>query len=175
MTQPNSQNSAAQNTPASSGTLVEETPLGLSKEQMEKSNPGAVKELQENALRADRERLTALNAAFPEDPAFAMQSYTDGLSVEAAKAKRYGVIAPKVAALEAENKDLKAKVDGNKVTLTLSDKNETSLEGKTTDDVEAEALKIWEADADLRAEFGGEKSAFLAVFKRDPKGFRPKK
>lgn len=165
----------AQSTPAASGTLVEETPLGLSAEQMAKSNPDAVTKLQEEAKAEDRRRLTELQAAFKEDPNFAMEAFTAGLSVEAAKAKRYDAIAPKVTELEKQVSDLKAQVESGKVTITRKDEGATSLEGKSTDDVEAEALKIWEADGDLRAEFGGEKGAFLAAFKRDPKEFRSKK
>lgn len=166
----------AQGTPAASGTLVEETPLGLSAEQMTKSNPDAVKSLQENAKAEDRKRLSALQEAFKEDPNFAMEAFTAGLSVDAAKAKRYDAIAPRVADLEKQVSDLKAKVEEGKVTITRSDKDgKTSLEGKSTDDIEAEALKIWEGSEKLRAEFGGEKSAFLAAFKRDPDEFRPSK
>lgn len=142
---------------------------------MQKSNPSAVGELKAAAQKEDRERLTALQAAFKEDPTFAMEAFTAGLSVEAAKAKRYDAIAPKVAELEKQNGELKTQVEAGKVTITRKDQPETSLEGKSTDEVEAEALKIWEADGDLRAEFGGEKSAFLAAFKHDPKEFRSKK
>lgn len=143
---------------------------------MQISNPDAVKSLQEDAKAEDRKRLTALQEAFKEDPNFAMQAFTDGLSVDAAKAKRYDAIAPKVADLEKQVTDLKAQVEGNKVNVTIKENTGSKdLTAKSTDEVEAEALKIWEGDENLRAEFGGEKSPFLAAFKRDPKNFRPKK
>lgn len=169
----NSNQNPAPGTPAASGTLVEETPLGLTSEQMSKSNPAAVNEIKADAQKEDRQRLADLRAAFPNDLDFALQSHDEGLTVAEAKAKAYDKVSPELKSLREENTTLKAQIEGGKVNLTMSDDKKTEL--KSTDEIEAEALKIWEADAALRSEFGGEKSAYLAAFKHDPDEFRKKK
>lgn len=159
-----------------SSELVETTPLGLSAEQMSKSNPDAVKQLQTAAQQADRQRLVELQAAFPNDAGFALQSYTDGLSVEAAKAKRYDELAPKVSELEKKVGEMQQEIDSNKVTVTVSDVDSkpNAKASQQGGDLETEGLKLWESDANLRNNFGGEKTAFLADFKRHPDEYRKK-
>ena len=174
MTKETSQNSGQAGTLAGSSTLVEETPLGLSAEQMQKSNPSAVSELQAAAQKQDRQRLSDLRAAFKEDPDFAMEAFEAGLSVDAAKAKRYDAIAPKVADLEKKVGELQAAVDANKVNVTMSDTEGKKIEASGGDPLEAEANKLWDSNEKLRNEFGGEKKPFLAGFIKNPDLYRNK-
>ena len=174
MTKETSQNSGQAGTLAGSSTLVEETPLGLSAEQMQKSNPSAVSELQAKAKAEDRQRLSDLRAAFKEDPDFAMEAFEAGLSIDAAKAKRYDAIAPKVADLQKQVNDLQAAVDANKVAVTMTSQDGKQVDASGGDPLEAEAAKLWDGDQNLRNEFGGEKTAFLAGFKKNPALYRKK-
>lgn len=142
---------------------------------MAKSNPDAVKALREEGAKADRERLASLQKAFPEDAAFAMKAFGDGLSVEGAKALRHDELAPKLAAAEKENAELKAQVAGGKVNFSYDKKegegNQNDPAAKT-DNVEAQAKKVWDGSTKLQQEFGGEFKTFLSDFKRNPDDYR---
>lgn len=154
------------------------TPLGLTAEQMVLSNPEAVAKIQADAAAADRKRLGELQAAFPNEAAFAVQAHAEGLSVAEAKAKLYDTLAERTAKLETENVELKKQVEGSKVTFSATDKGQaegkTPVLTKSTDELNAEAATIWNASSELRNEFNGEFEAFKADFKRFPQDYRKK-
>lgn len=151
--------------------LVEETPLGLSAEQMTKSNPDAVAAFKAEGAAADRARLSALQSAFPEDAAFALQAFGEGKTVIEAKAARHDQIAPQLKALREENATLKAAVESGKVNYTYDDSEQAKQQGDKQGGTDAKADELWAKNPKLQAEFGGEKSAFLADFKRHPESY----
>lgn len=151
--------------------LVEETPLGLSAEQMTKSNPDAVAAFKAEGAAADRARLSALQSAFPEDAAFALQAFSAGQSVIEAKAAKYDELAPQLKALREENAALKSTVENGKVVYTYDKQEGANQQGADAGDLNAKAEEIWAKNPKLQAEFGGQKSAFLADFKRHPETY----
>ena len=173
------------NTEPAAGTkqevLKEITPLGMSAEQMKKSNPEAVKQMEEAAAakakaeaKAESDKaLDEMKAAFPEDLDFAIESHKAGLSVNDAKAKRYDDVSAKVKTLETENADLKKKTENLNVTFG-SDNDESGEAGAKTGDDEwqNEAAKIWNKDDKLQSEFRGNKTAFFAYYKKRPHEFK---
>lgn len=172
--------------PASSGNtkgdvLVEKTPMGMSAEQMKKSNPDAVKQMEDAAAAKAKEEAKAesakaldeMKAAFPEDLDFAIESHKAGLSVNDAKAKRYDEVAAKVKTLETENADLKKNSEKLDVTFGVDNDESGEAGAKTGDDEwQNEAAKIWNKDDKLQSEFSGNKTAFFAYYKKRPHEFK---
>lgn len=138
---------------------------------MEKSNPEAVAAIRAAGAAADRQRLADLQAAFPEDAAFALQAFGEGKTVIEAKAARHDQIAPKFKALQEENATLKAAVESGKVNYTYDDSDKAKQQGDKQGGTDAKADELWAKNSKLQAEFGGEKSAFLADFKRHPESY----
>ncbi|QDT84584.1 hypothetical protein [Gimesia chilikensis] len=171
--------------PAAGGTkqevLKEITPLGMTAEQMKKSNPEAVKQMEEAAAakakaeaKAESDKaLDEMKAAFPEDLDFAIESHKAGLSVNDAKAKRYDEVAAKVKTLETENADLKKNSEKLDVTFGVDNDESGEAGAKTGDDEwQNEAAKIWNKDDKLQSEFSGNKTAFFAYYKKRPHEFK---
>jgi len=63
-----------------------------------------------NATKAEKERLAALKAEFPEDLAFAIEQYEAGATVQEAKASYAGVLREKLKASEKEKTELAEKL-----------------------------------------------------------------
>lgn len=155
-----------------SKTLVEKTPLGLSEEQMKKSNPEAVQKLQDDAAaKAKTESAAALasmKAAFPDDLEFAIEAHGAGMSVDQAKAKRYDDVAAKNKTLVEENAQLKAKNEEIPVQFAGDDSEGTKASGAPTEAWENEAAKLWDKNENgLQAEFAHTKTTFLAFYKNN--------
>lgn len=165
---------AESTTPGASSrdVLIEETPLGLSAEQMVKSNPKAVEELQAkaaaDALAADRKRRTDLDAAFADDLAYAAQAYAAGLSVNEAKAQRHDTIAAELVAVRKERDELKTRVEAGKPHDVITDGNPEANDGGENSLAEFEAMWSAPANAAIRESFGGNKKKFLTLAKHEP-------
>ena len=169
------------NTPAASNAdkggevLIETTVLGMSPEQMVKSNPAAVAELQQKArdeaVAADRKRSADLKAAFPDDAAFAMSAYEKGQTVAEAKAERHDVLVKENAALKKENGELKVKAEQGTVEFAAADKDGKPAVELSADQVDAKALAYWNSNEKVRTEFGGHKEDFIACYKHEPEQF----
>lgn len=168
------------NEPEGKGTpkqeiLHEKTPLGLSAEQMKKSNPEAVKQMEEEAAAKAKteaktesaKALSEMKAAFPEDLEFAIEAHSEGLSVEQAKAKRYDDVVEKNKTLETENADLKKQTE--KIDVNFAESADEGEGGsKTAAEWENEAAKIWDKNENgLQAEFAHTKTTFLAYYKNN--------
>jgi len=67
------------------------------------------KAIADNAANAERQRMKDLKAAFPNDPAFAMEQFSKGADVKTAKAEYADVLATKNAELTKENAELTTK------------------------------------------------------------------
>lgn len=152
--------------------LIEETPLGLSAEQMAKSNPQAVEQLKAEAaaqaVEADRQRRAQLDAAFADDLAFAAKCFADGKTVEQAKAERHDALVTEITALKTENADLKARVEAGKPSFVPSDAEGTHSAAES--DALAEFEAGWAKDPELQKSIS--KTAFLALAKREPQRAR---
>lgn len=113
-------------------------------------------------MKAERQRLSDLNAAFSDDPKFANESYVAGLSVEQAKAKRHDDLVTRL-------NDANAKIAQarQEVPFVASDAVTTATavdSGNPVSSVEAEAKAKWNKDKNIEAEFGSF-STFLAYEK----------
>ena len=155
-----------------SKTLVEKTPLGLSEEQMKKSNPEAVQKLQdEAAAKAKSESdaaLASMKAAFPDDLEYAIEAHTKGMSVDQAKANRYDDVAAKFKTLSAENAKLKADAEKIPVQFAGDDGEGAQASGAPAEAWENEAAKLWDKNENgLQAEFAHTKTTFMAYYKNN--------
>lgn len=173
--------------PAAGGTtkqdvLVEKTPMGMSAEQMKKSNPEAVQQMEQAAADKAKEEAKAesakaldeMKAAFPADLEYAIESHKAGLSVNDAKAKRYDEVAAENQTLKTANADLQKKLEEGNVEFA-GESAEGQEAGATSDDKELEnaAAKIWDKNANnLQKEFGNNKTAFFAYYKKRPDEFK---
>jgi len=166
------------NTPAADSetpqpkVLKEVTPLGLSEEQMKKSNPEAVQKLQDDAAaKAKTESAAALasmKAAFPDDLEFAIEAHAAGMSVDQAKAKRYDDVAAKNKTLAEENAKLKAESEKIPVQFASDDGEGAQASGAPAEAWENEAAKLWDKNENgLQAEFAHTKTTFLAYYKNN--------
>lgn len=160
-------------------TIVERTPAGLSADQVLKGSPDAAKEISEKAgeeaAAAERERLSGLAAAFPDNSDFVAECVEDGSTVEQAKAKRYDTVAEELKTANAEIDKLKKAVsNGGKPSFVASDEDEDDSddEDDSVEALEAAGTKLWNADAELREEFNGKKSTFLADYRRNPDDYK---
>lgn len=160
-------------------TIVERTPAGLSAEQVLKGSPDAAKEISEKAsteaAAAERERLAGLAAAFPDNSDFVAECVEDGSTVEQAKAKRYDTVAEELKTANAKVEELEKKqASGGKPNFIASDDDEDDgeEEDNSVDAREAAGTKLWNADAELREEFNGKKSTFLADYRRNPDDYK---
>lgn len=128
----------------------------------------------QQAVNKDRERLTALQAAFADNPQLALDAFTKGWTVDQAKAAQYE-------SLKAENEALKSRQseDGNRqptVGYAATPEKESSA-ATSEDQVETVAMAIWnrKENQDLREEFAGNKSWFLADYKANPEEYSNRK
>ena len=127
-------------------------------------------------VNSERDRLSALNAAFANDPKFANECFTAGLTVEQSKAKRHDDLVAKLA--EAEAKIAKA---SSQVPFASSDGGTAAAStaaaplnaaGEPLSQIESEARKKWNSDKSIESEFG-EFKIFLAYEKaRANKSFK---
>lgn len=157
---------------AAQKTLVEKTPLGLSAEQMQKSNPEVVQKLQDDAAAKAKaesaQALASLKAAFPDDLDFAMSAHADGLNVDQAKAKRYDDVVAKNQTLVAENAKLKTETEEIKVQFAGDAGEGGQASGAPSEAWENEAAKLWDKnEKGLQAEFANTKTTFLAYYKNN--------
>ena len=145
---------------------------------MSKSNPEAVAAIEQRAataaVEADRQRRTALDAAFPDDLKFAADSYAANLSVDAAKAQRHDALAAELKALKTENADLKSRVEAGKPGFVATDgEGQTSgTSGADGGDTLAEFESIWSKHPEVVDAFDNNKKRFLAVAKHNPQRVR---
>lgn len=160
-------------------TIVERTPAGLSAEQVLKGSPDAAKEISEKAstkaAAAERERLAGLAAAFPDNSDFVAECVEDGSTVEQAKAKRYDTVAEELKTANAEiDKLKKAASNGGKPEFVASDDDDDEIdpEDDSIDARDAAGTKLWNASEELREEFNGKKSTFLADYRRNPEDYK---
>ncbi|QDV50847.1 hypothetical protein [Gimesia fumaroli] len=163
-------------------TLVERTPVGLSAEQMKKSNPEAVQRMQEEAAsKAKKESAKALSemkAAFSDDLEFAIAAHSEGLSVEQAKAKRYDAVIKENQNLKAENANFKQDSEDLEIKFAPAGEKTSSA---PDEELSAEAIENAAADAwnklsqAEKAEFGNVKTAFFAYYKMNPDEFKQNK
>lgn len=156
--------------------LIEETPLNLTAEQVAKGSPQAAVSLQQVGATAERDRVSALTVAFADEPTFLQAAIADPqMTVELAKAKKYDELKPAHAKLVEENAKLKTE---GVVGFAAGDKPEATgpIGNSDPEALEKEAVSLWNADAQLRAEFEGIYTAYLAGFKAEPHLYRkPKK
>lgn len=169
-------------------TLVEETPIGLSADQMQKSNPDAVASLQQSAAQAavtaERERIAALTETFASDPEFLKTCINDEhMTVEKAKAAKYDDVAAENQKLVSENARLKAADsqadsdaddDSNPpFVATDDDDNDAAAgDGEGGDKLAKEAARIWGASSSIRKAFGNDQAAFELGFGDNPDPYR---
>jgi len=160
-------------------TIVERTPAGLSADQVLKGSPDAAKEISEKAgteaAAAERERLSGLAAAFPDNADFVAECVNNELTVEQAKAKRYDTVAEELKTANAKVEELEAKqASGGKPNFLASDEDEDDgdEEDNSVDAKDAAGTKLWNADAELREEFNGKKSTFLADYRRNADDYK---
>lgn len=167
-------------------TLVEKTILGMTEDQMKKSNPEAVQKLQDDAAAKARtesaQALANMKAAFPEDLEFAIEAHGAGMTVDQAKAKRYDDVLAKNKTLAEENASLKKDEDELQVKFATEADKTNGPSGKASfaemsdDELANQAASVWNklSQAD-KAEFGNVKSSFFAYFKKFPEEFETKK
>ena len=133
-----------------------------------------VEAIGQQAVNADRERLKALQTAFPSDPQLALDAYTKGWTVERAKAEQYEALTAKVKSLEEQQQQSQAAPKQPVVGFASSDFKQGNAEYASVDQVEAEALSLWNSRGDIREIHAGNKFAFFADFKRHPEDYRKK-
>jgi signal peptide peptidase SppA len=149
-------------------------------------DPDAIRaEAEAAGAQATLDRLAALEAAFPKDPAFAMQSFKAGHSVDKAKGEYAAVLqtkldaeTAKVAALETEKADLAAKLTGAQAEVEVLKKTpavgvkalhtakDTPATGKTPASSDARIVAYEQKKAELVA--AGEKFADKAMHHKHP-------
>lgn len=135
-------------------------------------------EAAKQAAENERERLSGLAEAFPDNADFVAECVKDGSTVEQAKANRYDTVAEELKTANAEIDKLKKDAsNGGKPDFIASDEDEgdDDPEENSVDARDAAGTKLWNADAELREEFGGKKSTFLADYRRNPDDYKPKK
>ncbi|QDT95546.1 hypothetical protein [Gimesia aquarii] len=182
---PDTSKAEAENT-SKNETLVEKTPLGLSEQQMKKSNPEAVQKIQSEAAekakseaKAESDKaLSEMESAFPDDLEFAIQAHKEGLSVEQAKAKRYDDVVKENQTLKEENATLKKDDEELKVNFAPANEPNDSKtnESKSESEIDNDAASVWNnMSVDEKAEFGNIKTSFFTYYKKHPEEFSQKK
>lgn len=83
----------------------------MADENTEEMNKAEREKIRADAAIAERARLHDLQAAFPNDPAFAVEQFQAGVGVETAKAAYCDVLAAKVAASEEKAVSLQTQID----------------------------------------------------------------
>jgi hypothetical protein len=139
---------------------------------MQISNPAAVAQIQQAGGDAENARVQGLIVAFASDPTFLQSCVADKtMTVEKAKAAQFDKV-------KAENDSLKATAVKTpkqpKVGYASSDKpaakSGTTPVG-TEDAAREEAAAVWNANEQLRTEFGGQFNAFVADYKNHPEDY----
>ncbi len=158
--------------------LVERTPANLSAEQIRKGSPDAVQSIEEdatkNATESERERIAGLTKAFAgTDDEFLQKCIESGATVEDAKAERYDTVVAALGKANEEIADLKKKQsNGGKPDFLASDEDGDTDGDDSVDASEAAAMRIWNSSEDIREEFNGKKSTFLADYRRNPDDYK---
>lgn len=139
---------------------------------MQQSNPDAVLVLQQQATQANNDRVAALVAEFGDDKTFLAAAIKDpNMTVEKAKAQQFDALKASSAKLKAENETLKKQ---NVVGFAPSDKPKAigAVPANGAEAQEAAALDYWNNNEDIRVEFGGIYTDFLAGFKNCPEDYK---
>lgn len=143
---------------------------------MAASNKDAVTQIEDAGKKAgaeaERQRIAGLTAAFPNDPDFVKEATDKGWSVNDAKAAKFDKVAAENAELKTKNEELtkRAEAKDPNVEFAASDKEggtNNAADPLTVDEQDAQSTKIWNENAQLRANFSGEKGAFQALYRHD--------
>lgn len=143
---------------------------------MAASNKDAVAQIEDAGkkagVEAERKRIAALTAAFPNDAEFVKEATDNGWSVNDAKAAKFDKVAAENAELKTKNDELSKKAEAKdpNVEFAASDKEGAKVEGDeplTVDEQDAQSVKLWNDNPQLRANFSGEKGAFQALYRHD--------
>ncbi len=151
------------------------TPIGMTSEQMKVSNPDAIAVLHAEATAANNERIAALAKSFGDDKDLLAKAILDPtMTVQTVKAERYDAQQAQLATLQTENAKLKTE---GVVGFAAGDKPGATAPIGATDPeaLEKEAVAFWNGNADVRQEFEGIYTAFLAGYKAEPHLYRKSK
>lgn len=142
---------------------------------MKASNEAAVTQIEDAGKKAgaeeERKRVSALTAAFPNEPAFVAECIAkEGFSVTDAKAAKYDVVILENAELKKTNAELTEKTKQPNVEFAASDSEGkgASVDEGSVDEKDAKSVAIWNKDEKLRAAYNGSKSLFQATYRNDP-------
>lgn len=146
-------------------------------EQMRKSNPEAVAQIEKAAVAAAQVKTPAtideLKQAFPNDAQVALDAAAAGLTVMEAKAGQYETLVESVTTLQAANAKLKAEAPGHVEFTEGSDTSsvKTATEDMSADELETAAIEYWNTHEEVRLDHAS-KQAFCAYFKHRPEEFQ---
>lgn len=149
----------------------------LNADQVKASSPEAVGALQQEGKAQAEANLKALQAAFPEEPAFVLECQSKGLTVDQAKAAKFDSVSAELVQSKLKVKELEEKAankqsDKPVVTFAAGDKNpdgtaKTAGDKTTEDEWQAKAAQVWQKNPHLATEFHTQ-GDFLAYYKRRP-------
>jgi hypothetical protein len=155
---------------------VKEIPLGMSVNDMKSSNEAAVASIEDAGKQAgvdaENERCKAIDAAFPNDPAFAAECRAKkGFTVLEAKAAKFDQVTAANVELAKKNAELteKAKAANPAIEFASSDsEGGSSVDEGTVNEKDAKSIEVWNKNEKLRVAYNGNKSAFQATYRNDP-------